>query len=284
MTGENSQRKQRLAVRRRFHRGSAQWGRAYTDPVADVGQLDLALRAQIVRRMLSRIAESRSVTRRLKLVDVGCGTGHVLAGLSTEQYDVLAMDFAEGMVRRASTAHPEVRFMVGDAANIPLVGESVDVVTLIGVLEYIPAANKVLAGIARLLRPGGWLVVSFPNARSLFRHAHRLERTVTTPIRSAVRKWRCTDVQGNALTESYRHYRWTERRAELLLQAQGLMPEWACYCTYGLKTPGLERLKLNMAFCRWASERYSMPGVISRSLAWTIVMAARKDDGAIPAV
>jgi SAM-dependent methyltransferase len=125
----------------------------------------------------------------------------------------------------------------------------------------------VVAELARVLKPGGALIISVPNASSLFRQAHSIERAVTAPLRTLL---------GHG-ERRYRQFRWNEATIARLLSAHGFGIEAVEYCTYGVKTPLFERRRANISFCTWASERYHSPSAISRHLAWTLVALARVD-------
>ncbi len=263
-------------VQELFDGQSDEWANLYKTPVTSIGQLDLILRARIVRQFLSVISETPSPASRLLLLDVGCGSGHVLSALPAGRFRVTGMDFAEGMVRTASAAHPDSSFTVADAQHIPLRACSVDVVTLIGVLEYIPRAEQVIKSVARVLRPGGWLVVSFPNRASLFRRMHRIERCLTHPLRRLIKSAPATGGPSQDARPPYHQFQWTERSALAMLHSRGLVSKTVKYCTFGLKTPLLEGLRMNIRLCHWASARCAAPTMLTRNLAWTLVVMVQK--------
>jgi SAM-dependent methyltransferase len=59
----------------------------------------------------------------------------------------------------------QVVFMVGDATKLPFDDSSFDAVTLLDVLEHIPDDAAAAAEALRVVRPGGWILVSSPNRR-----------------------------------------------------------------------------------------------------------------------
>jgi ubiquinone/menaquinone biosynthesis C-methylase UbiE len=264
MNQQDELKTQSGSVQRLFDAYGPEWAARYKRKVEDVGQFDLILRAELVREMLLRTPSTGPA--RPRLLDIGCGTGHVLRGLSEDQFEVFGADFAHGMVKVASLEHPTRRFLAADARLLPFTTASFDVVTIIGVLEYIVEYERAVAELARVIRPGGTLVISVPNARSIFRRLHDAERALTAPIRG----WR------GRPSRQYHQFRWSEETATRMLEDNGFEVIDRAYCTYGVKTPALERLSPNLAFCAWASRRYKQSTAVSRGAAWTLVLHARR--------
>ena len=103
------------------------------------------------------------------VLDAGMGPGRLCAELAQQSWTVSGVDAAVEMVAAARERVPEAgdRFVRGEIESLPFPGASFDAVTATGVLEYanIPRA---LAEIARVLRPGGRAVVSYPCPYSLY--------------------------------------------------------------------------------------------------------------------
>jgi arsenite methyltransferase len=102
------------------------------------------------------------------LLDLGCGAGidTILAAQRTGPGGrVLALDFLLEMLERTRKAAAEVGLtnvepLEGDIEAIPLTDGSVDHVISNGVINLAPRKARVLAEIARVLRPGGKLTVA----------------------------------------------------------------------------------------------------------------------------
>ena len=94
------------------------------------------------------------------VVDVatGCGTlVPALRGLAGSGGRVIALDRSQGMLRRVPGSVPRV---LADAAALPLRAASADVLVLAFVLFLLPDARQAVAEAARVLRPGGWLLIA----------------------------------------------------------------------------------------------------------------------------
>ena len=56
-----------------------------------------------------------------------------------------------------------VRFVCGDATRLEFPSESFDAVTMFDVIEHVPDDHKAMAEVLRVLKPGGYVMVSVPN-------------------------------------------------------------------------------------------------------------------------
>ncbi|MEV0461223.1 class I SAM-dependent methyltransferase [Catellatospora methionotrophica] len=94
------------------------------------------------------------------IADLGCGTGIVTARLAAPDRTVLGLDRAAGMLAVAATRLD--RTVRADVTRLPLRDASCDAVIAIWVLHLVgpEAAAQVIAEAARVLRPGGRLIVT----------------------------------------------------------------------------------------------------------------------------
>lgn len=255
------------AVARHFATSSAKWGQHYCGAPEDIAEFDLQTRRAAALSFLDRTRGERQ--SRLSILDVGCGSGNVLSGVDAAQWNVLGVDFVEGMICESQRTLPHARLAVADAANIPFPSASIDVVTCLGVLEYIPQWDAVLDSIHSVLKPGGHLIVSFPNGRSMFRRLGRLEAGVLRNVRalSALTRQRST----NSRSAEYTRHEWTPDEAIVSVQNAGFHIRDARFMTYGLKGRIGDRLAINLAVAKWMDGRLTTNTLLSRSLAWTMV-------------
>jgi trans-aconitate methyltransferase len=97
-----------------------------------------------------------------RVLDLGCGTGHLTAELASavgDRGDAVGIDRSAEMIREAREAHPEPSFQRTDARSFSA-REPFDAVFSNAALHWISDVdqNRVLAGVADALRPGGRFV------------------------------------------------------------------------------------------------------------------------------
>jgi demethylmenaquinone methyltransferase/2-methoxy-6-polyprenyl-1,4-benzoquinol methylase len=115
-------------------------------------------------------------------IDVACGTGDLAALATRAGTRVVGIDFAAAMLAGASSRATGAQLVRADATALPVASASADAVTCGFALRNFVAIPPMLAEAARVLRPGGRLVlleVATPR-HALVRWGHRLyfERVV----------------------------------------------------------------------------------------------------------
>lgn len=99
-----------------------------------------------------------------RMLDLGCGTGELERLILTDTADVqlIGVDIAPSMIERArgKLAHEEgVRFEQADAHDLPFEDASFDVIACGNTFHYVSHPEVVAQEAARVLRPGGRLVL-----------------------------------------------------------------------------------------------------------------------------
>ncbi|MBW2715478.1 MAG: ArsR family transcriptional regulator [Deltaproteobacteria bacterium] len=116
---------------------------------------DDALRARAV---------SRLIDPNLIVADIGTGTGILAIELARLGTRVIAIDHSSRMLdaARAKTAdepHLEIEFRHGEADGLPISDSEIDAAFAHMVLHYLPSPSDAIAEMARVVKPGGVVVV-----------------------------------------------------------------------------------------------------------------------------
>jgi len=94
-------------------------------------------------------------SRRERLLDLGCGTGHHLAWARGLGYDVAGTDGSEAMLAEARRLNPSSELRLAPADALPFPDASFDAILCIEVLRYLPQIDPCLREMGRVLKPGG---------------------------------------------------------------------------------------------------------------------------------
>lgn len=108
------------------------------------------------------LLEALEIAPGMRVLDLGCGDGVLTAELAATGARVVGVDASPEMVAAAQALGLDAR--VADAAALPdaaELGGEFDAVLTNAVLHWVPDTAGVLAGVARLLRPGGLFVGEF---------------------------------------------------------------------------------------------------------------------------
>lgn len=120
--------------------------------------------ASLQRDVGEKLLQTLQPDERVELVlDLGCGTGYFTEALQKKFpcSDVIGLDLAEGMLQFARARHPDkFNWLCGDAEQLPLADESVDVIFSSLALQWCADMPRLLAELRRVLKPGGQIAFS----------------------------------------------------------------------------------------------------------------------------
>jgi 2-polyprenyl-3-methyl-5-hydroxy-6-metoxy-1,4-benzoquinol methylase len=101
-----------------------------------------------------------------KILDLGCGTGWLTAILGRFG-PTTGIDLSRTVIRTAQNYHPDVRFIAADFSDLHQADETFDVVVSQEVIEHVIDQARYLDLAAHFLQPGGYLLLTTPNAWNL---------------------------------------------------------------------------------------------------------------------
>ncbi len=152
-----------------FNAHAAEWDAMRSLHVAE-SEVEAAIRAALAGRKIGR------------LVDIGTGTGRMIELFGAQAESAIGVDRSPEMLRLAraklSAANSPADLRQGDMYALPLAAACADVVILHQVLHYAQQPSAAIAEAARLLAPGGrLLVVDFgPHEKEDLRSKHAQAR------------------------------------------------------------------------------------------------------------
>ncbi len=138
------------------------------------------------------------------VIDVGCGTGRALPPLRQAvgpSGTVIAVDVTPEMLSQAGPPSLEASAtrVLADARTLPFANASADAIFAAGLVSHLPDTEAGFRELARIVRPGGLLIMFHPSGRAALaaRHGRRLspdEPLAADPLRQVTEAtgWRLT--------------------------------------------------------------------------------------------
>jgi ArsR family transcriptional regulator len=166
-----------FAVREQRAEQAAAYFRANADHWSEIRSLHID-EHEVEQALLSLLPAERVAD----LLDIGTGTGRIVELFGERGVNAVGIDLSREMlsVARANLARPNLRncyVRQGDMYRLPWPGPSFDAVTIHQVLHFADDPGRVIGEAARVLRPGGRIVIAdfAPHHLDHLRkeHAHR---------------------------------------------------------------------------------------------------------------
>lgn len=147
-------------------------------------------RAAFVRWALRVLEEKGRDPTKLRILDVGCGTGEVLEELGKAGCRRLSgFDLSEAMLAQARRHVPDAQLIAGTLEGHELAPGSVDVVTAAFTVHHLVDPRTFFRTAAQVLAPGGFIfVLEYNSEAAVYSGPTRLAtRVLVAPLRFAVR-------------------------------------------------------------------------------------------------
>ena len=133
--------------------GYAEWAESYDGPNPMID-----LEEAVVTPMLARLAAPG-----VRALDAACGTGRHARLLDSLGCATTGIDQSEAMLEVARTKVPNASFEHGDVEHMPFDDSAFDLVVVSLALCHFPDPTNAVVELARVLAPGGTLVVADPH-------------------------------------------------------------------------------------------------------------------------
>lgn len=116
--------------------------------------------------MVTELIERHDLVRGKRVLEIGCGSGdYACALVERGARTVVAEDFSPVAIRQAAQRNrsQRVTFAVDNIECIAHPDASFDVVVSCETIEHVPNPRHAVSELARVLAPGGWLLLTSPN-------------------------------------------------------------------------------------------------------------------------
>ena len=123
------------------------------------------------RLRVKRIFKELGNIKGKKLLDIGCEAGYITLKLAQKGALVTGIDLIEEPIRalrHSLKSQPlkirqRIKLRVADATKLPFAADSFDIILATEVIEHITHLNRFVKNTAKVLKPGGILLITFPN-------------------------------------------------------------------------------------------------------------------------
>lgn len=174
--------------------------------------------------------------RQGRVLSIGCAAGGEFAALRERECPIVGVDYSLQMLQLAQkrfVAHEGVTLARADAENLPFPDASFDIVTCLGVLEYLPAYENAVREAHRVIKPGGIVIYSLPTRISQSYVGFQFADAVLGTIWRLMKRLRSRTPEPDA-SDVPRHHRnpcfpWRFRK---ILRRTGFEPYDSAYTTF----------------------------------------------------
>ncbi len=152
-----------------FTKRSSYWEEIYSKRNSPPNFMIYELDSRMINAL--SLVEQFSKGSPLKILDVGCGTGHYIEQLLSRNHNVFGNDVAFGMLTKSKAKYYRLnqfhKLSLSNIEQLPFQDSSFDAVLCIGVIEYLPDIHKALKELSRIVKPDGRIFLSAPNLLSI---------------------------------------------------------------------------------------------------------------------
>lgn len=137
-----------------------------SDPYTVEQNLDSEFHRRRIQITIDLVREATSMVQGIpRILDLGCGQGHINEKIrqAMNSAELSGMDCSVSAIAYAHEHFPKIDFVVADAYDSPYATGYFDLVVCNNLWEHVPDPLFLLKMIRRILKPGGFLIVSTPS-------------------------------------------------------------------------------------------------------------------------
>jgi len=119
-------------------------------------------KADILKPMMQLAVKRAELEPGMKILDVGCGRGELVAHLSGRGFEVTGLDYSKDAIAVARGCFPKAQFICGDLFKCEFKEHSFDRIFFLGIIEHLydEEIAKFFQEFRKLLKPGGLVIVT----------------------------------------------------------------------------------------------------------------------------
>lgn len=119
-----------------------------------------------------------------RILDVGCGTGHLTNEIRQQEAKVVGIDSSPNMIKTARETYPELEFVQADASSFTF-KEPFDAIFSNAALHWVTDAENAIRCMSQALRPGGRFVIEMGGKGNI--------QSLISALFEALKKFDCYD-------------------------------------------------------------------------------------------
>ena len=171
-----------------FQAASSYWQEVYTIP---------GVQAEIIRDRHNAVldwVDGLALPPDARVLEVGCGAGFMSIALANRGFRVCAIDSVAAMVELArgnakeSGVSGNLECRVGDVYSLEFDDASFDLVLAIGVIPWLERTESAIHEMARVTKPGGYLILTTSNCLGLVRLLDPINCPALQPLKLIAKK------------------------------------------------------------------------------------------------
>jgi SAM-dependent methyltransferase len=118
------------------------------------------LTGRITARLVEPLLDAAAVAAGMGVLDVGTGPGYAAQGAAERGAVATGVDIADELLALARRRHPGIRFLPGDAEDLPFAERSFDAVVSNFTINHLPRPEHAIHEFRRVVVPGARIAVS----------------------------------------------------------------------------------------------------------------------------
>lgn len=206
-----------------------------------------------------------------KALDIGCGSGDLVAFYVKKVISYTGVDLSQHMIKRANLNYAKfvekskANFQVADCEKLPFKDREFDVLSAVALVEYLADPSKALDEIGRVIKTGGYALVTVPNKRCINNGIRFILKPVIDMLFPFYLKLNKSTL---ATMRKVKHYSYTQKEIDLLMENRGFKKIGDRYTNFHIiphpldhlipkiyikMSEKIDRKKLDKAFKNWAS-------------------------------